>query len=254
MSALRSAAIRLSFSAFRLGAKWPRSETTAKLDQWSQLIALIRRLRTNVFVDVGASCGNYSSQIRAGGYRGLLCSFEPVPADYKILENRAARDPLWLTRNYALGDHEGVEQFHINSFDRDKTTMSSFLPLKEAWETCVQIPVQIKRLDAELPSLMSSVASPRVFLKMDTQGFDKRVFDGAAGCLDQIVGIQSEISVTPLYDGMPHFTELLKYYESFGFALIDLFVASRTRDGRIVEYDCLLARPGSFPCIDARPY
>ena len=254
MGILRSAAVDASFLALRLGLSWPRSEAAAKLDQWSQLFKLVRRLKINVFVDVGASRGNYSRQLRRGGYRGLLCSFEPVPADYAILKTLAARDPQWIVRNHALGDKECVEQFNVNSFDRDQTTMSSFLTLREPWRSTITVPVQIKRLDAELRPIIDPISSPRIFLKMDTQGFDKRVFDGAAGCLDKIIGIQSELSVTPLYEEMPHFTESLRYYESFGFSLMDLFVASRTRDGRVVEYDCLLAKPSSFPHLDARHY
>jgi hypothetical protein len=60
------------------------------------------------------------------------------------------------------------------------------------------------------------------------------------------VGIQSEISVIPLYEGMPHYTESLACYEQFGFALMNLFVVNWTPDGRVVEYDCVMARLGAL--------
>ena len=65
------------------------------------------------------------------------------------------------------------------------------------------------------------------------------------------MGLQSEISVIPLYDGMPHYTESLMRYEQFGFELTNLFVVSRTRDGRVVEYDCVMARPGELRAADS---
>jgi CO/xanthine dehydrogenase Mo-binding subunit len=99
-----------------------------------------------------------------------------------------------------------------------------------------------RRLDEVLPELIAGIGSPRIFLKMDTQGFDSPVLEGASRCLEQIIGIQSEISVIPLYDGMPHYTESLARYEELGFDLINQFVVSRAQDGLVVEYDYVLAR------------
>jgi hypothetical protein len=56
------------------------------------------------------------------------------------------------------------------------------------------------------------------------------------------VGLQSEISVTPIYANMPHYTQALDYYESRGFSLLNLFIVNRTAEGSILEYDCIMAR------------
>ena len=106
--------------------------------------------------------------------------------------------------------------------------------------------VQVKRLDCIIDSLLKSVGNtPRVFLKMDTQGYDLEVMKGASGCINPIVlGLQSEIAVTePVYENMPHYLECLAYYESLGFELMNLFTVTRTARYRsILEYDCLMAR------------
>jgi hypothetical protein len=77
---------------------------------------------------------------------------------------------------------------------------------------------------------------------MDTQGFDLEAFKGAAAVHSHVVGLLSELSVQPLYAGMPHYTEALTHYESAGFELMDVFVVNRTRSGAVLEYDCLMAR------------
>jgi hypothetical protein len=100
----------------------------------------------------------------------------------------------------------------------------------------------MRRVDNILPELIADVASPRIFLKMDTQGFDHEVLDGAKQCLPLIVGLQSEISVVPLYDGMVPYTESLASYQRLGFELMGLYVVNTTSDRRILEYDCLMAR------------
>jgi len=114
--------------------------------------------------------------------------------------------------------------------------LSSFLPLHGNCPA-ETIDVPVKRLDEALDRKEN-----RIFLKMDTQGYDLNVIEGAAGIVRRIVGLQSEISVTPLYDGMPHFTESLVAYERLGFRIVDLFVVNRLDDGSVLEYDCLMIR------------
>jgi hypothetical protein len=69
------------------------------------------------------------------------------------------------------------------------------------------------------------------FLKMNTQGYDLEVFKGTAGCMDKIRGIQSELSVQPLYKNMPHFLEALDAYAAAGFDPYNLSVVNRVSDG-----------------------
>jgi len=74
--------------------------------------------------------------------------------------------------------------------------------------------ISIKKLDDELLNIIKYIPNPVVFLKMDTQGYDLEVFKGASGCLDLIQGIQSELSVQPLYKNMPHYNKVLTEYEN----------------------------------------
>ena len=52
--------------------------------------------------------------------------------------------------------------------------------------------------------------------------------------------LQSEVSVHPLYEGMPHYTEALAHYEQAGFELLDLFVVCRDGSGAVAEYDAIV--------------
>jgi hypothetical protein len=69
------------------------------------------------------------------------------------------------------------------------------------------------------------------------------VVKGAREVLPHVMLLQSEISVDPIYEGMPHYLEALAFYESLGFTLMSLFPVARTSAyGNIIEYDCLMAR------------
>jgi hypothetical protein len=101
----------------------------------------------------------------------------------------------------------------------------------------------MKRLDSMIDTVLEGITAPRIFLKIDTQGYDLEVVKGAAGCIDRISGLQSEIAVTPVYENMPNYLKSLSYYESLGFDLMNLFTVTRTTGYEsILEYDCLMAR------------
>ena len=230
---------RLGFSAIARGYSPPK--VMQNLLHWAALMNLVRRLEINVILDVGANRGFFSKHLRLAGYNGLLISFEPVPEDFRRIRALAARDKNWIVCDYALGAKNEPKTFSVN-FCGDQTTLSSFLPLKTPYSPPQQIVVQVRRLDNVLPDLIASVASPRIFLKTDTQGYDHHVIAGLGDFLHKVAGLQSEISVLPLYDEVRHYTESLSHYEELGFSLIDLFVVDRKADGRAVEYDCIMAR------------
>lgn len=102
--------------------------------------------------------------------------------------------------------------------------------------------VDIVRLDEELPRLLPDWRGRRVYLKMDTQGYDLEVFRGAQGILGSVVGLQSELSVQPLYAGMPHYIDALATYEGAGYDLHNLSVVGRAEDGSVIELNCYMRR------------
>jgi FkbM family methyltransferase len=241
-SGLRSAAVNLGYAAIASGVRLPPSRRVSDFHQWGALIDLIGRLNVNVFLDVGANRGFFSKHLRMAGYKGRLISFEPNPEDHWMIHSFSAGDQEWSVCEYALGAKSETRQFNANVCDGE-TTLSSFLPLVQEIGSSRSITVQMRRLDEVLPDLIVTDV-PRIFLKMDTQGYDDQVIEGTGAFLSNIVGIQSEISVVPLYAGMPHYTTSLANYERLGFALMDMFPAVRAPDGRIIEYDCIMSRNG----------
>ena len=213
--------------------------------QWTALADLLRRLDINVFLDVGANKGFFSTHVREIGYGGHLFSFEPIASDCDHIRRLAAGDPKWTVLQYGLGAETKKSEFNVSSFAQ-QTVLSSLLPRAGGNPPDVRsIQVDLHRLDEVLPALISDISAPRVFLKMDTQGFDGQVIDGAAGILDKILGLQSEVSVVPQYEGAPPYTKALAKYHELGFELLDLFVVNRTDSGGVLEYDCVMLRKQS---------
>ena len=59
----------------------------------------------------------------------------------------------------------------------------------------------------------------RAFLKIDTQGYERAVLDGAAKTLPKLAGLQVELSLTPLYEGEADWRALVEHIEAAGFEL-----------------------------------
>jgi FkbM family methyltransferase len=211
---------------------------------------LLRELAINVVLDVGANVGQYARQLRRSGYRGRIVSFEPVSALAAELRKAAADDPDWVVEECALGDEETTMEINVARGPARPALLSSLLPASDfgrEWSKKLRDmdreTITVRRLDSVFDDAVSGMATPRVFLKMDTQGYDLRAFRGAGDVLDQVLGLQSEVSCVPIYEGMPHLTEQLSVYEDAGFAPAGIFQVSRHRRSmRIIEFDLMMVR------------
>jgi hypothetical protein len=102
----------------------------------------------------------------------------------------------------------------------------------------------VRRLDGLLDDILRSVDAPRPFLKLDTQGYDLEAFAGLGDRAREFVGLQSEVALMRIYEGMPRLPEALAAYEAAGFGVTGLFPVSRqSRTARVLEFDCVMVRP-----------
>lgn len=243
---MKSLVKSLSYRAIDRGLRLPEVHQLASYQQLARTIDLIRRQNVSLVLDVGANQGWYAYHLRRAGYRGPIISFEPLAREQAHIQQLAQGDALWTNQCVALGEENGPKTFNMVVAGDEQTVLSSFLnTIDGLGDRTEQVEVQMRRLDSLLPELVSDFAKQRIFLKMDTQGYDLSVFSGAAGIADQVVLLQSEISVEPIYVGMPPYTESLAHYHEAGFKLCDLFVVHRLENGNVLEYDCLMERAGA---------
>lgn len=174
-------------------------------------------------IDVGANMGQFGKELRAIGFTGNIHSYEPLSQAFAVLSKNAKPDPKWDIMNVALGAFEEQKEINISQ----NLFSSSFLDKKAALEeqepTTKYISkeiVTIKTLDSIFPDYYSK--EKNYYLKIDTQGFEKNVLEGASGSLDKIKGIQLEMSVNPMYENSTPFIEMYNYIVSKGFELYSL--------------------------------
>src|SRR5439155_18925865 len=118
----------------------------------------LAELGVTVVLDAGANNGGYARQVRAGGYRGRIVSFEPLSSAFAELEQHSNQDPCWQCHKVALGAAAAVAEINVAGYSES----SSLLPMHrrhvEALPESAYVgreTVRIISLDALRPQLLT---------------------------------------------------------------------------------------------------
>lgn len=221
-------------------------ELTRWRDPRRRLARFVNDADVTVALDVGANRGQFGSELRAAGFAGQIVSFEPLAEPFGRLEAAARRDERWDVHRLALGRENGTVRMNVAG----NSSSSSILAIGETHlralpesATVGTETVMLRRLDDILPEL--GLGDGRAFLKLDVQGFQLQVLEGAEGVLGEISAVQCELSVRPLYEGEPPLVDVVRLLEECGFRLVELEPGFRDPAlGTVLQYDGRFIRPG----------
>jgi FkbM family methyltransferase len=186
--------------------------------------ALMRDRKINLVLDIGANKGQYGKSLRdTVGYKGRIVSFEPLRDAFAILQQTAARDPFWESHNIAFGDKAGTSTINISA----NSHSSSLLPVSartlEIEPSAGYVgteDVAVYRLD----TVLDRFAQPndRIFLKIDTQGYELKILNGALGVINRFALIQLETSFFEVYRGETLVGDMIKYLDDLGYRVVSI--------------------------------
>jgi FkbM family methyltransferase len=207
---------------------------------------LLKVTGADVVLDVGANVGQFGDLLWHLGFQGKLISFEAIPEVHaQLVKYATGRNRSWLVAPCAaLGSRCGEIEMNISA----NSVSSSVLSMRQTHlESAPQSRyirkqiVEIKRLD-ELSARYISPGS-KLFLKVDTQGYELEVLKGATGLWAQTVGLQLELSLVPLYDQAPTIVEMIEFMASTGFELFGFVPGFRDQhSGRMLQIDGFFVR------------
>jgi FkbM family methyltransferase len=212
----------------------------------AQLASVLCTEGINLIFDIGANEGQFAQQNRQYGYTQKIVSFEPLSTARIRLESLASADQSWIVHDQlAIGDRFGEIEIHIAG----NSVSSSVLPMLESHSAAAK---DSSYIGAELVQMakLDSVASKYIdsdtvlFIKIDTQGFEWQVLDGAADTLRQARGVLCELSLVPLYEGQRLWREVIDRLEAEGFILWGLQKGfTDPRSGQTLQMDGIFLRP-----------
>lgn len=237
VKAARSAAHACGIDFYRV------SQFTAPM---IRLAMLLEGLRTKTVIDIGANEGQFAADLRAAGYRGRIVSVEPLAAAHAALAKAAARDGQWTVADRcAVGAAAGKATLHVagNSVSSSLREMTA-AHLDAAAESQYIATEEVRVVTlAELIDRHAAAPDPAVFVKLDVQGHERDVLDGAGSRLDSIGGVQLELSLVELYAGQALMPAQIEFLATHGLALWSLdrgFMDGKT--GRLLQCDGTFVR------------
>jgi FkbM family methyltransferase len=186
-----------------------------------RLSLMLMYQKIDLVFDVGANTGQFAKSLRDAGYTRRLISFEPLSIAHAKLLQASRNDAQWeIAPRTAIGDHEGEIEMHIAG----NSVSSSVLDMLDSHTSAAPGSAYVgteraplSRLDTIALDYIKPGAIP--FIKIDTQGYEDRVLDGASELLIRTRGLQLELSFVPLYEGQKLFNELVERLRKLGFTI-----------------------------------
>jgi FkbM family methyltransferase len=178
-------------------------------------VELLRSGRFTLLLDVGADTGDWAAQARACGFGGRIESFEPRSSAYARLERAAAGDPAWLAHQVALSDRTGRASMNVSPTGQASSLHELGLQ-GELEPTHAYIGAEEVEL-ALLDNVAAVAPNDVVYLKVDVQGHELAVLEGATATLERCAAVELELSFQPLYAGQALAPELFACMDARGF-------------------------------------
>lgn len=211
----------------------------------AQLNRIISEHHINLVFDIGANSGQFACQLRDMGYRGRIVSFEPLTSARDDLALNSKNDPLWdIAPQAAIGSINGETTIYISG----NSVSSSILNMLDVHAIVAPESVYVGKEIVPLRRLDSFTklyvrADSILFVKIDTQGYEDRVIEGASELLQQTAMLQLELSLVPLYEGQCLYDEMIANINSLGFDLWAISpVLTDVYSGRLLQIDATFCK------------
>ena len=183
------------------------------------LFQLFKALAVDCVFDVGANQGQYRDFLREHVlYDGMIVSFEPLSRNIDILHERSHDDANWIIQPYALG--RAADERPNQTAQREK--------------------VDVRKFDDVLCEMRRHLHIRNFYLKLDTEGLDLQVLEGAQAELSRCCALQTEASVIGIYRGMPNYVQTIQYLNQRNFDITGLYPIRRDPSLRLIEFDCVM--------------
>jgi FkbM family methyltransferase len=200
----------------------------------------------HTIVDAGAHTGEVSAALDFAFRPARILAIEANPVRAAGLRSRFAARPHIRVTAVALAENKGTLPFFIQDFD----AASSLFQLREGYLASLGLPEGNRRIEVPAQRLEQVVADAGIaevdLLKLDCQGAELRILQGAGDLLRRIRHIYTEVTFEPIYAQGAQFHELHAFLRSAGFRLAQLHADDAERCS-ISQGDALYVRSDDSP-------
>ena len=213
------------------------------VDQFDNSFRLALALKENKIdyvLDIGANDGQFVKQLRYYGYKDEVISFEPLLSAHAKLKEDSLNDDKWhVYKPVAIGNKNGKNEINISKNSVSSSILNiNQIHIQNAPESYFigKQTVDEKKLEDIFYEI--DIKDKKLFLKIDAQGYEYQILEGASKILNKINGILVEVSLIELYEGQKKWLDIVKFIENNGFSLwsVDRGFTNK-KNGRTLQVD-----------------
>jgi FkbM family methyltransferase len=179
-------------------------------------VYLKRVCQPKTVIDVGVGYGTFPLYEAYPTAQFILV--EPL-REYEPAISEIAKRFNCKTYYMAVGNHEGQMTITIEPNDLQRSSLKDRTKLTASPDATAQRQIQMITLDTIYRDNLQM--QPPILLKVDTEGFELEVLEGAQELLPAIDTVIAEVSVAERFHGSYHFEDLLLFMRDHGFRVCD---------------------------------
>lgn len=190
-------------------------------------------------IDVGANEGQFAIGALNAFPEAKIYSFEPGSRAFARLERNLATISRVALFRIALGARKESARLNLASSDQSSSLLRMHRHHRDAYPEVEEIGIEPVEVTTIASAFGKDPPEPPVLLKIDTQGFEMQVLEGAGPALSGIRWILCETSTIPMYEGETLFGQLSAWLSARGFEFVAPIEIHFDRNGSPCQFDAL---------------
>lgn len=212
------------------------------------LLGITKRYNIRTILDAGANEGQFATWSRKFFPEATIYSFEPVESTFKKLKRIAKEKHRWDVFQLALSETCEDRQIfhhlnHPSSSSLHESTPVELALFPETKEKIIET-VSCVTLDHWL-NKSNITLKEDILLKLDVQGHETLVLNGAKNVLEMTSVVITEVLVSHLYRGQAKFVDIVILLSKSGFKFQGVLEHGFDASGDIISLDAVFVKDSS---------
>lgn len=200
-------------------------------------------IKPKVFIDVGANRGRFTRTVNYIFPDIKIIAFEPLKNCYQELIHLQESIPNLKCYNVALANDNGTSIIYHNNYDFSSSILKMTSVHKKAYPYTDKETKETINLAKMDDIIKLDDLEGQVFMKIDVQGYEKHVLEGAVKSLGKIDYILCELSFVNLYENQVLFDEIFQFLLQKDFRFLGPLSTNFNKEtGLILQIDALFQK------------
>lgn len=205
---------------------------------------LLRASAPELVLDVGANEGQWARRLREDGYKNRILSFEPSEA-FESLSKRVWRDENWQCQKLAVSNINGqVNLFSASNGNLSTSILRPNAILNQGFNLEFESKNSVESVTLE--KILSTYEFSSFYLKIDVQGAEMLVLEGAGRTLDYCIAIEFESALISLYHGETTHYPIADWLRAKNFEPFQVAITHWDKELRTISLDSIFINTKYF--------